>query len=217
MKPIDAIFFDFDGVILESVDIKGWAFGKLFENYPQHVDEIVAFHFANGGMSRFDKFRYIYKNILKESLPDDEFNALCIKFSDLAFKRVLKCEFVPGAIEFLGKHYKKTKFYIISGTPQDEIEHIVEARGLSKYFQGVYGSPTGKSFWAKKIIMQEKLNIAKALFIGDAMSDYEAAKENKLIFVARINSDNSHIFEDKPVDHKVYDLFEFDSLFTKEN
>lgn len=66
MKPIDAIFFDFDGVILESVDIKGWAFGKLFENYPQHVDEIVAFHFANGGMSRFDKFRYIYKKYLKK-------------------------------------------------------------------------------------------------------------------------------------------------------
>ena len=68
MKPIDAIFFDFDGVILESVDIKGWAFGKLFESYPEHVDEIVAFHFANGGMSRFDKFRYIYKNILNKKM-----------------------------------------------------------------------------------------------------------------------------------------------------
>lgn len=217
MKTIDAIFFDFDGVILESVDIKGWAFGKLFESYPENVDEIVTFHFANGGMSRFDKFRYIYKNILNKPLPDEEFDALCIKFSDLAFKRVLKCEFVPGALEFLEKHYKKTKFYIISGTPQDEIEDIVEARGLSKYFQGVYGSPTGKAFWAKKIIMQEKLNSAKTLFIGDAMSDYEAATENGLIFVARIQNDNGDIFMDKSVDYKVYDLFEFDKLLMKEN
>jgi len=52
------------GVILESVDIKGWAFGGLFEAYPEYVDEIVIFHHANRGMSRFDKFRYIYKNIL---------------------------------------------------------------------------------------------------------------------------------------------------------
>ena len=57
MKDIKAIFFDFDGVILESVDVKGWAFGKPFEAYPQYVDEIVAFHHRNGGMYRFDKFR----------------------------------------------------------------------------------------------------------------------------------------------------------------
>jgi len=63
MKEIQAVFFDFDGVILESVDIKGWAFGKLFEKqHPEHVDEIVAFHHANNGMSRFEKFRNFYKN-----------------------------------------------------------------------------------------------------------------------------------------------------------
>ncbi len=217
MIQIEAIFFDFDGVILESVDIKGWAFGKLFENHTEHVDEIVAFHFANGGMSRFDKFRCIYKNILNKPLPDEEFDALCFKFSDLAFKRVLKCEFVPGALEFLEKHYKKTKLYIITGTPQDEIERIVDIRGLGKYFKGVYGSPTGKAFWAKKIIMQEKLNYETTIFIGDAMSDYNAAMENKVKFVARINDDNKYIFESKSVYYKVYDLFEFDSLLTKEN
>ena len=113
--------------------------------------------------------------------------------------------------------YKKTNFYIISGTPQDEIEHIVEARGLSKYFHGVYGSPTGKAFWANKIIMQEKLNCETTIFIGDAMSDYEAAKKNGLIFVARINDENSDIFEGKSVDYKVCDLFEFDKLLMKEN
>ena len=217
MIQIEAIFFDFDGVILESVDVKGWAFGKLFENHTEHVGEIVAFHFANSGMSRFDKFRYIYKNILNKPLPDEEFDALCLKFSDLAFKRVLKCEFVPGALEFLEKHYKKTKLYIISGTPQNEIEHIVEVRGLNKYFQGVYGSPTGKTFWANKIIMQEKLNRAKTFFIGDAMNDYKAAKENELIFVARIQDDKKDIFEGKSVDYKVYDLFEFDALLKNEN
>ena len=49
------------------------------------------------------------------------------------------------------------------------------------------------------------------------MSDYEAAKENGLIFVARINEANSDIFNGKQVDYKVYDLFEFDALLEKEN
>ena len=217
MKLIDAIFFDFDGVILESVDVKGWGFGKLFENHPEHVDEIVSFHFANGGMSRFDKFRYIYKNILNKPLSDEMFDTLCSKFSELTFKRVLECEFVPGVLEFLEKYYEKTKLYIISGTPQDEIERIVEDRRLGKYFQQVYGSPTGKAFWAKKIIMQEKLIVEKTFFIGDAMSDYNAAMENKVKFVARITDDNKDIFEGKHVDYKVYDLFEFDILLTQES
>ena len=214
MKPIEAIFFDFDGVILESVNIKGWAFGKLFESYSENVDEIVAFHFANGGMSRFDKFRHIYKHILNKHLPDEEFDALCLKFSDLVFKRVLKCKFVPGALEFLEKHFKKTKFYIISGTPQEEIEKIVYNRGLGKYFKGVYGSPTDKVFWVKKIIAEEKLKRETAIFVGDAMSDYKAAKENHLEFVGRITDDNKDIFENISVDYEVFDLFEFDKLLT---
>lgn len=35
MKKFEAIFLDFDGVIHESVDVKGWAFSKLFEDYPE--------------------------------------------------------------------------------------------------------------------------------------------------------------------------------------
>jgi len=65
--------------------------------------------------------------------------------------------------------------------------------------------------------MQEKLNCETTIFIGDAMSDYEAAKENGLIFVARIQDDKKDIFEDKSVDYKVCDLFEFDLLLAKEN
>ena len=74
MSGIKAILFDFDGVILESVDIKGLAFCKLFENFPEHVTKIVQYHHANGGISRFNKFRYIYKNILKKNFLNNNFN-----------------------------------------------------------------------------------------------------------------------------------------------
>ena len=57
---INSIIFDFDGVILESVSVKTAAFRQLFSFAPEHVDEIVQYHLDNGGMSRFDKFRYIY-------------------------------------------------------------------------------------------------------------------------------------------------------------
>ena len=58
---LKAILFDFDGVLVESVDIKTKAFAKLFENEgPEIVNKVVEYHLANGGVSRFKKFDYIY-------------------------------------------------------------------------------------------------------------------------------------------------------------
>ena len=62
---ISIIILDFDGVILESVSVKTEAFRTLFSFAPEYVEEIVKFHKDNGGMSRFDKFRYIFDHILK--------------------------------------------------------------------------------------------------------------------------------------------------------
>ena len=44
---IKNIIFDFDGVILESVEIKTQAFAKLFSNYPLYIDEIISHHRNN--------------------------------------------------------------------------------------------------------------------------------------------------------------------------
>jgi phosphoglycolate phosphatase-like HAD superfamily hydrolase len=214
MKKAKAIFLDFDGVILESVDVKGWVFSKLFENHPEHVDEIVAFHYANGGMSRFEKFHHIYENIFKEPLPDNKFNELCRNFFKLAFNRVLKCDFVPGALEFLKKHHKRFHPFIISGTPHEEINKIIEAKGLSNYFEGVFGAPTTKSYWARKIIEENKLDANRVLFIGDAMSDYEVAEKNNIMFVARI-TDGNDIFKDKKVYWKIRNFFELEQFLNK--
>ena len=215
MKGVQAILFDFDGVILDSVDVKGWAFGKLFDDYSEYVDEIVTFHHDNGGMSRYEKFRYIYKNILKKPLPEKEFKQLCNDFSKLVYHRVLECDFVPGAIEFLRKYYKKIPLFIISATPQEEIVNIVNAKGLSKYFKGVFGSPTPKGVWVKKIINEQNLDPIKAIFVGDAMSDYNAAKEGDIYFVGMFGNSKNDIFKDKKVNFKIRNLFELDDLLSE--
>jgi beta-phosphoglucomutase-like phosphatase (HAD superfamily) len=65
---IKAIIFDFDGVIVESVDIKTKAFAKLFESESQDVvEEIVSYHLQHTGVSRFEKFQYIFEQIMTNS------------------------------------------------------------------------------------------------------------------------------------------------------
>jgi hypothetical protein len=89
MSGLQAVIFDFDGVILESVDVKGWAFGRLFEGFPEHTEKILYYHHAHGGVSRHVKFRYIYENILKQTLSDEKFGELCEQYSQLVFDKVV--------------------------------------------------------------------------------------------------------------------------------
>ena len=65
---LKAIFFDFDGVLVESVDIKTRAFSKLFEREGEDVvKKVIDYHIDNGGVSRYEKFRYIYLITIEDS------------------------------------------------------------------------------------------------------------------------------------------------------
>ena len=104
---LKAIIFDFDGVICESVEVKTEAFRKLFEQYPDQIDEILKVHVQNGGISRFVKFKWVYEDILKRPLSEKESEALGQKFSEYAYELVVKSPFVKGALEFLQNYHKR--------------------------------------------------------------------------------------------------------------
>jgi len=66
---IRAIAFDFDGVLVESVDVKNRAYARLFEKEgAELVRSILTYHLKNGGVSRFVKFQTIYREILERPL-----------------------------------------------------------------------------------------------------------------------------------------------------
>jgi len=209
---IKAIIFDFDGVIVESVDIKTKAFAKLFcHEGPAVAEAVVEYHLQNSGVSRFDKFAYIYNNILHRRITEAIFNDLCNKFSQLVVNEVINAPYVEGAEEFLKEYVKEYKFFVVSATPQEEIESIIEKRGMSGCFSTVYGAPGKKTDLVRKIIKDNSLTSRELIYIGDALSDYEAAKENSVEFIARINN-NSHLFDDKLSCLKVKNLINLKNI-----
>ena len=184
-----AIIFDFDGVILDSVDIKTRAFARLFEEHgPEVQRQVVEHHLAHGGVSRFRKFSYIYENILRRALPPGESERLGERFSELVFDEVVKAAWIPGALEFLKEHCTRYRLFIASGTPQEELARIVRLRDLEGYFAGIFGTPATKEEITRAIFAREGLQNSETLLVGDALTDFRAAKTCGVRFVGIASS-----------------------------
>ena len=209
---IKAVIFDFDGVLVESAEIKTEAFGQLFSTYPDKVHEIVEYHKRNMGISRYVKFRYFYENILGKKLSHDEEIELGEKFSQIVLEKILKAPFVGGALDFLDKYHKKIPLFIASGTPDNELQYIVEERGISRYFKEIHGTPRKKPEIVLDILSRYSLNAPEVVFVGDAESDLKASRETSVRFIARISPGNDALLD---CPQKIKDLYALGKMIEK--
>ena len=71
------IFFDFDGVLVESVEIKIHAFRKLYAEHGENVvEKVLAHHMEHGGISRVVKIRHGHLAFLGIDLTDEGLSKL---------------------------------------------------------------------------------------------------------------------------------------------
>lgn len=191
-----AIIFDFDGVVVESGDIKTQAFADLYHAYGETVmAEVARYHKLNGGMSRYQKFHYFQQHLLaKPPLTPDEEQHLDRRFSELVVEAVIASETVPGAAELIRNEAARIPLFIASGTPEVELNTIVMRRGLASYFTGVRGSPTPKHMLIADILSTHSFTPERVLMIGDALIDYQSAKHNNVAFLGRVRSGDENPF-----------------------
>ena len=146
LEKYDAIVFDFDGVLVESVDVKTKAFANLYSEYGEDIiRKVVDYHLLNGGVSRFTKFKHYHENFLGKSLSKEEEISLGERFSKYVEDAVIAAEYVAGAYNFLEEYYQKIPLFVASATPDQELKRIVSQREMAHYFVSTYGSPTKKA------------------------------------------------------------------------
>jgi phosphoglycolate phosphatase-like HAD superfamily hydrolase len=181
---ISTIIWDFDGVILDSMEIKGRGFAKLFKGYKDSdINKIVRYHYENGGISRFEKIKYFFKVILNEEISENQINVLATRFSKIIENEVYdENNLISETVDFIKLNFNQYNFHIISGCEHNELLQICEHFNLDKYFISINGSPTLKTLLLKTLLDKYCYLKVETVFIGDSGSDYKAAKDNDINF-----------------------------------
>ena len=209
---IKNIFFDFDGVIAESVSAKTDAFEEMYLPYGKDIAaKVVEYHKLHGGVSRYEKLEYFHNEFLNEVINQEKIDELATQFSNLVLNKVINCDEVLGAHYFIQKYHTKYQFWVITGTPTKEIELIAEKRKLTSFFIGLHGSPKNKRYWTEYLIEKHKLNRDEIIFLGDATTDMDAADFSKTHFALRENEENKEIFESYE-GHRFRDFYELEKI-----
>jgi phosphoglycolate phosphatase-like HAD superfamily hydrolase len=185
MDKFRVVFWDFDGVIKDSVEVKSNAFEQMFESFGDDVAKKVrSHHESNGGMSRFDKLP-LYLKWSGQSPSEAMIDEYSKRFSNLVKQKVIESEWVPGVLDYIQHSSKRQTFFLVTATPQPEIEEILRVLRIKRFFRKVIGAPTKKGDAIRMLLAECSVTWDQAMMVGDSSSDYEAASVNHITFVLR--------------------------------
>ena len=177
VRPIELVVFDCDGVLLDTMPAKIEAFRRWVPDAHAALREpFMAYIMGSFGRSRTKHIAYFYESLAGVPADDaflraevDRFTAICEPLCAAAGWRTGAREFVracgmAGALR-----------HVLSGTPQAELETMLRAAGGAGLFDALHGSPPAKPEQMERILAETGTPAHRAVFIGDAEADREAA------------------------------------------
>ena len=181
---IKNILWDFDGVILDSMEVRDFGFTEIFKEFNDfYVKTLLEYHRLNGGLSRYVKIRYFFESILNQSITDTEILEYATRFSDIMKKELINPKnLIEDSVHFIKENHTNFNFHIVSGSDQEELRFLCKELGLADYFLSIQGSPTPKNTLVKDLLVKYNYNVTESCLIGDSINDYEAAIANKISF-----------------------------------
>lgn len=185
------IFWDFDGVLMDSNKVRDFGFEKVLAQYPaEEVEKLLKFHRENGGLSRYVKFRYFFEEVRGEAITEAGVKEWADRFSVIMRKLLVDPSLlIRETIDFVKKNHEKYQMYIVSGSDQAELRYLCRKMNIASCFKGIHGSPKPKTQWLKELLIRHNYLPGNCLMIGDSHNDYTAAKENNILFMAYNNSE----------------------------
>lgn len=200
---IKAIIFDFDGVILDDTWIKEDGFKYLF---PSKFNDIV--------MPILEEYEKQSRKIiiqkcveaikLKYEHPFD-YEYYLNRYNSLTQEKILNSPEIKGATNALNILSKKYKLFILTATPDEQINEIIQKRGFNQFMEIVGSDKGGKLELAKELLKKYNLNFNEVVYVGDSSSDLACAIQLNCKFIGIINKTND--FNDRlDIKYKETDL-----------
>lgn len=178
------VILDCDGVLLDSNDLKILAMEKALQSIGINTESTQAcldYFRKNFGKSRFHHVDRFVSDFIESTIPKSTLkDAILEKYAGLCESSYKVAPVISGVEALLSEH-TNVRFYVASGSEEKQLNDVLRSKGLSKYFQSILGSPATKAELLLKVVKAE-LN-AKVLMVGDAFSDYYAAKEAGVDFI----------------------------------
>jgi len=194
---IKCLVFDFDGVLVDSNAVKRSAYCDVFASL--NVDRAVVEQEMLGGFRTGDRYQVIeriLRHLMDRGLVPtiaplaelvercaDQYNRICESFA-------ATCREVPGASIVLPRLAREYALYVNSGTPEEPLRRIVQARGWTEQFRDVLGAPQTKIENLRRVLDREKVEGFQVLCVGDRREDLDAALDCGCGFVGVRSDEN---------------------------
>ena len=184
------ILWDFDGVILDSMEVREEGFRKVLASYADfQIEALLAFHRKNGGLSRYVKFEYFLEQVIGGKKNEEKIEQWAEEFSEIMRRSLTsKDRLIEEVINFIKKNKKVYHMHIVSGSDGDELRFLCDKLEISEYFKSIHGSPTPKIELVRKLMDERDYKPQETCLIGDSINDFEAATSNDIQFFGYNNT-----------------------------
>lgn len=179
-----SLIFDFDGVLVDSNEIRFKGFELLFDNFPRDkIYQFMKYARSNSGLSRYIKIKYFFDNILGKPISDEKIGNLAKQYSMLVKQKVIEADPMEGSLEFLTRFHELIDMAIVSGSDEEELREICAQRGIARYFVDILGSPKSKEINISQLLSRKGWTKNSCVLIGDSINDFDAAKNSRISFI----------------------------------
>jgi len=187
---IKVIVFDFDGVFVDSNQLKHDAFFSLFGQEDGVSPELIQEAIDTGG-SRFEVFRYIFSHAgIGLVQLEERVERYASLYNDEVQKGIIGHGLYGDTREALTALAKIYPLYLNSGTPEVRLKETAQALAIDQLFRGIYGTPASKENNLVAVMKAENIAPHDMLFVGDGAEDAAAAQVVGCKFVGIANKWN---------------------------
>lgn len=172
---IKYIFFDFNGTIIDDVDLCLELLNKLLKSQNKPTFDI-------DGYKKIFTFPIIkYYEAAGIDFSIESFESLAIKFINEYQPRSLECGLYPGIKDTI-KYFKDKgiKTYILSASEKNNLKEQCKHYNIVDIFDDILGidniHASSKMSIALDYVKKNNINTNEAIFIGDTLHDYEVGK-----------------------------------------